>query len=218
MSVTPLEQFWSIRLEAVRKRLEQNDFSASVVKNLEEAADLVMGTVLTNTAATSVAFGGSVTVKSSGLVERLKATHDLHIFDTYNTTLSKEEQLELRRQALLCDLFITSTNALTADGRLVNLDGTGNRVASISFGPKYVAVLVGRNKICNGIHEAFKRVRTIASPPNAMRLNRKTPCAITGECSDCSSPERICNTWTIHAKSSPKKRVHVILINEDLGF
>lgn len=215
---TPLEQYWSLRLEDARKHLERNFFGVSVVNTVSEAADLVMGALLPKTGATSVAFGGSMTVVASGLVDRLKAKEGLKVIDTYDTTPSPEERIERRRQALLTDLFITSTNALTTDGRLVNLDGTGNRVAALAFGPKNVIVLAGRNKLCSGIHEAFKRVREVAAPANTIRLHRKTPCVATGICADCPSPERICNTWSITAKSNPKERVHVVLINEDLGY
>ena len=215
---TPLEQYWNLRLENARKHLVRNRFAATVVPSLADAADLVMTALLPASGAQSVAFGGSMTVVASGLVDRLKATSGLAVLDTYDVSIPPAERIERRRQALLTDLFITSTNALTTDGRLVNLDGTGNRVAALAFGPKNVIVLTGRNKLCDGIHEAFKRVRQIAAPANTIRLSRKTPCVATGICADCQSPDRICNTWTITAKSCPDERVHVILINEDLGY
>jgi hypothetical protein len=129
-----------------------------------------------------------------------------------------DEMIELRRKSLLVDLFITGTNALTETGKLVNLDMIGNRVAAIAFGPKSVVILAGRNKIVPDIEEATFRVKNYAAPVNAMRLDKKTPCAETSFCHDCKSPDRICNSWTIVEKSFPKGRIKVILINEDLGF
>jgi len=116
------------------------------------------------------------------------------------------------------DLFITGTNAVTETGKLVNLDMYGNRVAAITFGPRNVVICVGRNKIVADIEDAMFRIEDYAAPANAMRLDKKTPCVEDSRCSDCSSPDRICNTWTITEKSFPKGRVKIILINEDLGL
>ena len=126
--------------------------------------------------------------------------------------------MERRRQALLVDLFFTSTNAVTESGHLVNLDMIGNRIAALTFGPKFVVVLVGRNKIVPDLETAWDRIKNYAAPVNSMRLEKKTPCQTTSFCQDCSSPDRICNTWTITEKAFPKNRVKIILINEDLGF
>lgn len=215
---TPLDQYWALRLNKVQKALESNLFAVSRCESLAEASELVLNTLLPSTGAKSVSFGGSETVTQSGLLPRLAAMPGLHVIDTYDTTPPVEERLERRRQSLLVDLFITSANALTIDGRLVNLDGTGNRVAAMSFGPRNVVLLVGRNKICADLHEAFKRVRTVAAPANCVRLKRDTPCTKTGVCTDCSAPGRICCTWSITAKSSPAGRTHVVLINEELGY
>jgi hypothetical protein len=107
---------------------------------------------------------------------------------------------------------------VTETGQLVNLDMYGNRIAAITFGPKHVIILVGRNKIVADMEEAVSRIKNYAAPVNAMRLGKKTPCAKSGLCEDCKSPDRICNTWTITEKSFPKGRVKIVLINEDLGF
>ena len=132
--------------------------------------------------------------------------------------ISSDVSLERRRQALLTDLFITGTNAVTEYGQLVNLDMIGNRVGAITFGPKSVVVMVGRNKIVPDLEEAMLRIKNTVAPANAMRLDKKTPCAKTSHCVECSSPDRICNTWTITEKSFPKERIKVVLINEDLGL
>jgi len=206
------------RLDETAKALIKNNFAAHVVDTAQDAKNLVMGTLIPGFKPESVSFGGSMTIVDSGIYESVKAMPGVKIFDTYNYSLPPAEMIELRRQALLADLFITSTNAVTAQGTLVNLDGSGNRVASLTFGPKKVIVLAGRNKLCSDEFTAMERIRDLAAPVNAARLNRKTPCVATHHCEDCPSPERICNTWTITVKSAPKERTTVILINEDLGF
>jgi len=213
-----LTEFYKARLEQTAKALRKNNFAAHVTETAEEAKKLVLETLIPSFAPASAAFGGSMTVAGSGLYDAVKALPGLKIFDTYNYSLPPAEMIELRRQALLCDLFITSTNAVTETGVLVNLDGTGNRVASLTFGPKKVIVLAGRNKLCSDEFAAMERIRDLAAPVNAARLSKKTPCVATHRCEDCPSPERICNTWTITVKSAPKERTTVILINEDLGF
>ncbi|MBC8417749.1 MAG: lactate utilization protein, partial [Desulfobacterales bacterium] len=125
---------------------------------------------------------------------------------------------ELRRQALLVDLFITGTNAVTESGQLVNLDMIGNRIGGITFGPKSVVIMAGRNKVVPDLEEAMARIKEYVAPINAARLGMKTPCAKTSYCEECKSPQRICNTWTITEKSFPKGRVKIVLINEDLGL
>jgi hypothetical protein len=119
---------------------------------------------------------------------------------------------------MLVDLYLTGTNAVTEDGQLVNLDMIGNRVAAITFGPRKVVVVVGRNKVVPDLETAMYRIKDYAAPANTMRLDMKTPCVKTSVCADCSSPARICNYWTITEKSFPKHRIAVILINEDLGL
>ena len=159
-----------------------------------------------------------MTFAKSGLYEDLKNRNNFDILDTYDKSLSIEEKTEMRRQALLTDLFITGTNAVTEDGFLVNLDMIGNRIGALTFGPKNVLVLVGRNKIVADVESAVSRIKEYVAPTNAIRLDMKTPCVKTGECADCNSSARICNTWTITEKSFPKKRVKIILINEDMGL
>ena len=127
--------------------------------------------------------------------------------------------LERRRQALLVDLFFTGTNGLTETGQLVNLDMVGNRVAGITYGPRKVIITVGRNKLVADVDAAMARIKDYAAPLNVMRHpGFKTPCNTTSYCLDCSSPDRICNTWTITEKSYPPGRIKVILINQDEGL
>ena len=159
-----------------------------------------------------------MTFINSGLYQALKDRTDLEVLDTYDKRLSDPEKMELRRRALLADLFIAGTNAVTEGGQLVNLDMIGNRIGGITFGPKNVVIMVGRNKIVPDLEAAMVRIKNYVAPTNAMRLDKKTPCIKTSYCEECKSGDRICNTWTITEKSFPKGRVKVVLINEDLGL
>jgi L-lactate utilization protein LutB len=159
-----------------------------------------------------------MTFRDIGLYETLRDTTDFEIRDPSDAKISAEEKNQRRRWALHADLFITGTNAVTEAGQLVNLDGAGSRVAALTFGPRWVIVVVGRNKIVPDLEGAMLRIRNYTAPANAMRLDRKTPCVKTSHCEECTSPERICNTWTITEKFSPKGRVKVVLIDEDLGL
>lgn len=214
----PIDHFWNLRLEALKKALEENEFDVFIAADASAARDLVCDTILPTLPVRTVSWGGSLTLLQSGLYERLRDDDRFEVLDTFDKSLSPEESLERRRRSLLVDLFITGTNAVTETGQLVNLDMYGNRVCGITFGPRHVILLVGRNKIVADLEEAMNRVKNYAAPVNAMRLEKKTPCAKTGVCHDCQSPERICNHWTVTEKSFPRKRIKVVLINTDLGF
>lgn len=211
--------FWSLKLETVKKELDANNFETFIVETEEEARSLVLDRIIPSLNAGSVAWGGSTTVREVGLYEPLKEERfGLQVNDTYDRSISREELAERRRRALLADLFITGTNAVTETGILVNLDMIGNRVAAITFGPRWVIIPVGRNKIVPDVAEAMERIRNYAAPANAMKLGLDTPCVKTGVCRDCNSPARICNSWTITEKSFPAGRIKVVLINRDLGL
>jgi L-lactate utilization protein LutB len=214
----PIENYWKGRLVGVKDALERNNFEAFLADNAAKAKEIVQKEILVKTGAKSVSWGGSLTFISTGLYDAMKNHPGLEVLDVFDEGLSDEEKVELRRRALLVDLFITGTNAVTETGKLVNLDMYGNRIAAITFGPKHVVILVGRNKIVPDVDEAMFRIKNYAAPVNAMRLDKKTPCVKTSYCEDCKSSDRICNTWTIAQKSFPKGRIKVILINEDMGF
>jgi len=218
MATNPMDTYWNIRLEAVKKALEANNFDVYLCGDTAEANDLVEKTILPELKPASISWGGSLTFSASGLYDILKNHPDIEILDTFDKSIPYNEMLERRRQSLLVDLFISGTNALTEAGQLVNLDMIGNRIGGITFGPKYVLILIGRNKIVPDLDEAFYRIKNYAAPVNAMRLGKKTPCRKTSICEECQSPERICNTWTVTEKSFPKGRIKVVLINKDLGF
>ena len=214
----PIVNYWQGRLKELKEALETNNFEVFLADNRAEAKKIVQEEILPKTGAKTVSWGGSMTFTATGLHDALKSAAGLEVVDTFDKSKSSEEKLELRRQALLSDLFITGTNAVTEDGMLVNLDMIGNRVGALTFGPKHVVILVGRNKIVSDLDEAMWRIRNYVAPINAMRLDKKVPCVKTSYCEDCKSPDRICNTWTITEKSYPKGRVKVVLINEDLGL
>ncbi len=214
----PIENYWKIRLANLKKELEANNFDVFLAGNSDEAKKVVLEEIIPKIGPKSVSWGGSITFTATGLYHVLKDYHEFKVLDTYDKNISADEMLERRRQALLVDLFITGTNAVTETGNLVNLDMIGNRVAALTFGPRHVIVLVGRNKIVSDIEEAMFRIINYAAPVNTMRLDKKTPCSKTSECEDCNSPDRICNNWTITEKSFPKGRIKVVLINESLGF
>lgn len=214
----PIENYWKIRLANLKEALEANNFQVFVADNTEDAKKVVLEQIIPPTGAKSVSWGGSLTLISTGLYDALKEGTDMKVLDTYDKKLSLEESFERRRQSLLVDLFLTGTNAVTESGQLVNLDMIGNRIGGITFGPKHVIVLVGRNKITTDLDEAMARIKDYAAPVNTMRLDKKTPCAKTSYCQECKSPDRICNSWVITEKSFPKGRVKVVLINQDLGF
>ena len=214
----PIETYWQVRFVELKSELEDNNFEVYLADNAAEARRIVLEEILPKTGPKSVSWGGSMTFLATGLYEAIKEDSDIEILDTFDKGLAVEEKAELRRQALLVDLFITGTNAITESGQLVNLDMIGNRIGGITFGPKSVVIMAGRNKVVPDLEEAMARIKEYVAPINAARLGMKTPCAKTSYCEECKSPQRICNTWTITEKSFPKGRVKIVLINEDLGL
>lgn len=161
---------------------------------------------------------GSTSLVEIGFWEAVKALPGITVIDPYLPELSPEEGLEQRRRGLMADIMITSTNAITLNGVLVNLDGMGNRVAAMSFGPKKVILVVGMNKVVPDLDTAFKRVKHHAAPLNNIRYGLPNPCVETGICSDCRTPTRICNMWSVIEGHMVKDRIHVKLVGEPMGY
>ena len=161
---------------------------------------------------------GSGTATDMGLWEDIKNLPNVKLIDPYEPGIAPEKGLERRRQGLTADVMVASSNAITLDGKLVNLDGMGNRVAAIAFGPKKVVLLVGMNKVAPDLESAMARIKHRAAPMNNIRLGLKNPCVETGLCSDCKTPQRICNMWGIIEGHLIQNRIHVKLIGEDLGY
>ncbi len=214
----PIEHYFDLRLEELKKSLEDNNFDVYIVADGAAAKNLVLEEILPKANPKRVSFGGSMTVVESGLYHALKERKDFEIIDTYDHTLSPQAGMERRRESMTADFFITGTNAVTETGMLVNLDMMGNRIGGLTFGPKDVVVLVGLNKIVPDLEEAMFRIKNYAAPINATRLKKKTPCTKTGHCEDCKSPDRICNHWAITEKSFPKGRIKIVLIRQNMGF
>jgi len=213
-----ISKYWERRLSDCKNSLEKNNFDAFIAETPSEAKRIVIDKILPLIDIKSVSWGDSLTLYSTEILEYFRSKSEIKLIETFAENISREKIMERRRKAILTDLFFTGTNALVDSGMLVNLDMIGNRVGGITFGPKYVVIMVGRNKIVQNLDEAMKRIKNIAAPQNAIRHSQKTPCVKTSYCMDCKSPNRICNIWTIHEKSYPKGRIKVILINRDLGL
>jgi hypothetical protein len=198
-------------IEHLEKRRMEGSYASSAVQARDEVVAMIPE-------GASVYRCGSMTTTGIGLWEKIAALPGVKIIDPYQPVHTPEQAMELRRQGLLADLMIASSNAVTLDGKLVNLDGTGNRVAAMTFGPKKVILVVGMNKVAPDLESAIARVKHYAAPVNVMRIGYKNPCAETGTCGDCRSPQRICNMWSIIEGHMAKGRIHVILVGENLGY
>ena len=215
----PIDSYWQLRLEKCRTALEKNHFEAFVASDVQAAGTLFNDRILPSLDVKVAAWGDSMTLLATGVLDTMRAVPGIRVIETFDPQVSPEARMERRRQALLSDLFLTGTNAVTETGVLVNLDMVGNRVAGITFGPMHVVLFIGRNKIVATLADAMQRVRRYAAPANAIRHpGLKTPCVKTAACMDCSSPDRICNAWCITEKAYPKGRIKIILINRDLGL
>jgi len=214
----PIRYYWNSRLKNLAEVLEANSFDVLIAENALGAKEIVTEKIIPELTPASISWGGSMTFTGTGLYDHLVSQKEIAVIDPAEKEISLEEKLQRRRNALLVDLYFTGSNAVTENGLLVNLDMIGNRVAALTFGPKNVVVLVGRNKITADLEDAMNRIKDYAAPVNAIRLDMKTPCVKTSECQNCGSPQRICNTWTVTEKSFPSKRVKVILINQEMGL
>ena len=194
--------------------LEKNNFMAAYFPDKPSAVEHLLSLVADGC---TVGLGGSITGYQLQLREKLSQKR-CTLFDHQQPGLSKEETFKIRRNQLTCDVFICSTNALTLQGELVNVDGTGNRVGAMIFGPNKVIVVTGTNKIVRDLNAAQQRIKDIAAPINNQRLNRPNPCVKTGQCMDCQSEQRICNVTTIMHKRPSLTDVHVVIIGEALGY
>ena len=215
---TPTQKFWEIRLQSCKEALGKNNFEAFVAQTPAEAGHIFFDQILPRIDVKSVSWGDSMTLYETGILDFFKQDPAIDLIETFDKEVPREEIIERRRKALLTDLFFTGTNAVVETGALVNLDMVGNRVGGIVFGPRWVVIVVGRNKIVSDLEQAMARIKDLAAPANAIRHEQNTPCVKTAYCMDCSSPARICNIWTIHEKAYPKGRIKVILINQDLGL
>ena len=196
----------------VAEALRRRHFEAHYVSTAQEALELALTLIPKDR---TVSWGGTATAAQIGLMDRLHQG-DYQLIDR-DTGKTPEEKQALMRQALTCGTFIMSSNAISADGQLVNIDGNANRMAALCFGPESVLVIAGMNKVMGDLDSAIARARQVAAPANAQRFDIKTPCAVTGSCGDCTSPDCICCQMVITRACRPAGRIKVILVGERLG-
>ena len=206
-----LNQLHQTQLHQVQKKLCQHQFACDIFETKQECLDYLKDRLNNRM---SVSVGGSMTLFETGIIEMLEQHRDIDYLDRYHS----EDPQEIFHQAMSCDVYLTSSNAVTLNGELYNVDGNGNRVAAMIYGPKKVYVVCGVNKIVKDLDAAKERVRTVAAVANCLRLNKPNPCTVTGQCMDCQSSSRICSAATVLYRSHCKDRIHVLLINEELGY
>jgi hypothetical protein len=201
-------------MEQAAAALTRNGFSVTLVENRTDALAFLLEQCA---AAETIGFGGSMTLAELGLIEAL-TTSGKRLLVHGRPGLSSAERRQVMQEQLGCDLFCTSSNAITLKGHLVNIDATGNRVGAMAFGPKAVVVVAGVNKLTSDVESALDRIKGHVAPANARRLSFATPCAESGLCCDCQSPQRICRITTIIERPPRATAMHVCLVNEALGY
>ena len=211
---TPKELHYEKRGKILVKHLQQRHFDAYYCANKEEALVKALELIPEGS---SVGWGGATSAVQIGLMDALKAGNYRPI--DRDTTTTREERVNAELACLSADVFLTGANGLSLDGQMVNIDGHGNRVAAIIFGPKTILVIAGMNKVEDSLDAAINRARTTAAPMNQQRfLLPNNPCTVTGSCADCKSETCICNHIVITRNCSPAGRIKFILVGEDLGF
>jgi len=213
--MTQFHQWYQeLQVERTIVALKKNNFDARFFPKASEALAEVWKMIPEGS---TVGYGGSLTLNQIGFIEEAQK-RSLKFLNPFAKGLSSEEGDKIRRQIFSADFFLSSSNAITEDGKLYNIDATGNRVGPMIYGPKKVILLCGVNKIVKDINEAQKKVQEWTAPMNVKRLRYKNPCGQTGECSDCASPERICNAYVILAKKPRRTDISIFIIGELLGL
>ena len=211
---TPKEIFYDKRGAALVKNLQSRHFDAYYCATKEEALSKALELIPEGS---TVGWGGTVTAAEMGLLKAVREGNYKAL--DRDACADMEEREQLQRQIFFADAFITGANALSLDGQMVNIDGTGNRVAPIVYGPQSVIVVAGMNKVEDTLADAMTRARTIAAPMNKQRFEAlQTPCAVTGSCADCKSPQSICNQILITRNCRPQGRIKFVIVGEDMGF
>ena len=205
---------WEKTAERCVKNLNKNEFDAHYLPDLQTAAAAISDMVA---AFESFGFGGSDTTRQLGLLEELEACGKT-VYDHWQADLGKAEDLSIRLAQGRCDCFLCSANAISATGEIVNVDGIGNRTNAMTFGTRKVVIVAGMNKVTPDLDSALKRVREVTAPMRAKSLNMKTPCAESGRCTDCNSPQRICRITTILHRKPLLTDISVLLVGQSLGF
>lgn len=211
--MTPKNKNYENLATTVIKNMAKRQMEGYYAKDKKEALELLISMIPEGS---YIGYGGSVSLSESGVLQALDSPKYKLIKREEAKTVEDTERVF--REILFADFFLMSSNAITVDGELVNVDGRGNRIAFLAYGPKNVILLCGMNKITADVDTAIKRIKALAAPMNAVRLNRNTPCAVTGVCGDCQSPDCICANTIITRRSHINGRVKVILVGEELGF
>lgn len=213
--MTPKEKRNALLAEKLVGNLKQRHYEAFFCPTAQEAVEKITGMIPEGS---SVTWGGSMTIRDMGLTKALHNKEGLDIWDR-DLASSREEAQEIYRRAFYADYYLSSVNAMSEDGEIVNIDGNGNRVAAITFGPKRVILVVGINKVAQNLDAAISRARSLAAPVNMMRFaDLNTPCKNDGMCHDCKSPDSICNYIQIMRNSHPVGRHIVVIVGEELGY
>lgn len=199
------------RIDNCIKALEAHNIKGYRISTREEMFEVIESLIPDNS---TVGFGGSMTLENAGVIDWLRWKNNIELYDRARV----DDANECMRKCLTADVFLCSSNAVSEDGWLYNIDGRGNRVSAMIYGPKSVIVVVGMNKIVKTLDQAKQRARNIAAPSNAMRLDRETPCAKTGSCADCKSPARICCNFVAMGPQLEKHRIKVLILEENLGY
>lgn len=211
--MNPKKEAYRLQAETVIKNLNKRNMEAVYCADKEQAAQQIIDWIEPQAI---VSWGGSATLKEIGLMEQIYAG-DYKLLDR-DKAKSPEEKIQIQREAFSANYYLMGTNAITIDGQLINIDGNGNRVAALINGPDHVLIAVGMNKIVLDVTSGMERIRNMATPPNVLRLGKKTPCSVTGACQDCLSPDCICNQIVITRRSMHAGRIKIVLIGEELGY
>ena len=204
-------QIISIRIQKTMENLKKNNMEPYYVDSCAQVVDLVKKLCPEGR---KVSYGGSMTLEECGVLNLLRSGK----YEFLDRAAKGADPDAVMHQAFSCDTYFMSTNAITMDGELVNIDGNGNRLACLMQGPSHVCLVVGRNKVSTTLEDAIHRVRNIAAPANVKRLHKQTPCGAGGRCGDCFSPDCICSHTVITRRSGHPGRIQVFLVNEDLGY
>lgn len=212
--MTPKQEAYKNLGNSMIKNFQKRNMEAYYCETSEDAVKLALELMKDGG---TVGMGGSSTVKEIGLVDALKSSDHLEFIDR-SVAKTPEEKQEIFFKSIQCKYFLMSSNAITIDGELVNIDGNGNRLACLMCGPEQVLVIAGMNKVVDDVESAVQRVGTHAAPPNAVRLGTRTPCATLGHCNDCHSDDCMCAHIVVTRHSRQKGRIKVILVGEELGY
>jgi L-lactate utilization protein LutB len=208
-----LKESYKVKSDTIIKNLQKRGMEGYYFDTREEAIEKAMSMINQEDV---VSWGGSYTIDELGIKKMLEEKQ-VAVIDR-DKAKSPEERVRLMKQALTADVFLTSTNAITMNGELLNIDGNGNRLAAFCYGPNSVIVIAGMNKVATDIDTAMKRARTEATIPNTFRTNSNTPCRITGKCSECTMPDTLCGQILVTRYCRPNNKIKVILVGENLGF